>query len=159
MTRSAGGEEGFEFFGGFATKSRHGGNFLDAGDLDFLDGSKVLEEGSFAHFAHAGKFVKKALGDFFQAETGVVGVGEAVGFVADALEEFESAGMTAEAKGKRSVRQVNFFEFFCQTNDGNLFQSQFLKFAKSGIELAFASVNKNEVGHVGGKRGRMERIC
>lgn len=118
--RSAGGKERFKFFGGLASKARHGGDFLNAGELKFLDGSEVFKDGGFAGFAHAGKFVEEAFGDFFQAKPGVVGVGEAVGFVADALKEFERSGMAAETERKRSVRQVDFFEFLGQTNDRDL---------------------------------------
>ena len=149
MTGSSGGEEGFEFFGGFVAEARHGGDFLDAGEPEFLDGSEVFKDGGFAVFAHAGEFVEEAFRDFFQAEASVISVGEAVGFVADALEKFERSGMAAEAEGKRSVRQVDFFEFFCQANDRNLFQSQLSEFIQSGVELAFTTGNKNEVGHFG----------
>ena len=152
MAGSSGGEEGFEFFGGFVAKARHGGDFLDAGEPEFLDGSEVFKDGGFAAFAHAGEFIEEAFRDFFQAEASIVGVGEAVGFVTDALEKFKRSGMAAEAEGKRSVRQVNFFKFFCQANDRDLFQSQLSEFVQSGVELAFAAVNKNEVGHFGGEQ-------
>ena len=60
---------------------------------EFFDAAEVGEEGGAALFAEAGKIVEDALADLLRAEVGVIGVGEAVGFVADALEQLERAAI------------------------------------------------------------------
>src|SRR5215213_4403734 len=84
----AGFEEGFEFLGGFAAEAGDFGDLFEGGEAEALDAAEFFEEGGFAALADAGEFVEDAFGNAFEAELGVVGVGEAVGFVADALEKF-----------------------------------------------------------------------
>ena len=81
-------EESFEFGGGFAAEAGNFGELFDGCEAHALDGAEFFEEGGFASFADVGEFVQDAFGDFAEAKGGVVGVGEAMGFVADALEEF-----------------------------------------------------------------------
>src|SRR5580765_2765779 len=81
-------EEGFEFGGGFATKAGDFSQLFYGGEAHPLDRAEFFEERGFASFANVGKFVENAFGNFAEAQRGVVGVGEAMRFVADALEEF-----------------------------------------------------------------------
>ena len=61
---------------------------FDRGEAHALDGAEFFEKSGFASFADVGEFVEDAFGDFAEAKCRVVSVGEAMGFVADALEEF-----------------------------------------------------------------------
>src|SRR5215213_90994 len=53
-----------------------------------LDAAEFFEEGGFAALADAGEFVEDAFGNALEPKLGVVGVSEAMRFVADALEKF-----------------------------------------------------------------------
>ena len=84
----AGFQEGFQFCGGFATEAGDFGELFDGCEAHALDGAEFFEESGFASLADVGEFVEDAFGNLAEAQGGVVGVGEAMGFVADALEEF-----------------------------------------------------------------------
>ena len=81
-------EKGFEFGGGFAAEAGDFGELFDGGEAHALDGAEFFEESGFAAFADVGEFVEDAFGDFAEAQSCVVGVGEAMGFITDTLEEF-----------------------------------------------------------------------
>ena len=122
---------------------------FEGGGAEALDAAEFFEEGGFAAFADAGEFVEDALGNFFEAEFGVVGVGEAMGFVADALEEFEGAGVVIEAEGIDFAGAEDFFVFLGEADDGDVGEAEFGEFRAGGVELAFAAIDEDEVGDVG----------
>ena len=71
-----------------ATESGDFGELFDGGEAHALNRAEFFEESRFAPVADVGEFVEDAFGNFAQAQCRVVGVGKAMGFVADALEEF-----------------------------------------------------------------------
>ena len=81
-------KEGFQFLGRFAAEAGDFGNLFEGGEAEALDAAEFFQEGSFAALTDAGEFVEDAFGDALEAELRVVGVGEAMRFVADPLEEF-----------------------------------------------------------------------
>jgi hypothetical protein len=80
-------KEGVEFGGHLAAEAGNIGDFCGGGGAEFFDVAKVFEQHRAADGAEAGKIVEHAFADFARAQICVVGVGEAVGFVAQALEE------------------------------------------------------------------------
>src|SRR5208282_217951 len=102
----AGLEELLQFQRGFSAESRHGGNGFEGGQAEALDGAEFAQERRLALLADAGEFIQDALGEFLESKLGVVGVGEAVGFVAHTLEELERAGIRAETEGFGDGRAV-----------------------------------------------------
>src|ERR1041384_885099 len=84
----AGVEEGFEFLRGFAAEAGDFGDLFEGGEAEALDAAEFFEERSFAALADAWEFVENAFGNPLETQLSIVGVGEAMGFVAHALEEF-----------------------------------------------------------------------
>ena len=78
-------EEGDEFGGEFFAEAPHVEKSGSIRVTDTFNAAEVVEQGFATHGAEAGEIVENLLADFAGAEIGVVGVGEAVGFVAQAL--------------------------------------------------------------------------
>jgi predicted TIM-barrel enzyme len=74
----------------------------------------MLEQRRAALRAEARKIVEHALADFFRAEIGVVGVGETVGLVAQALEELQAGvGRARNSEGYRTSAATSFRILTC----------------------------------------------
>jgi len=69
---------------------------LDGGEAHPLHRTEFFQQCSFAALPDVWEFVEDAFRDAFETELRVVSVREAMGFVADALEEFERAGFVRE---------------------------------------------------------------
>ncbi len=95
--------------------------------------------------ADAGAVVEEALGDATLEQELVVAVGPAVGFVADALEEFERAGFMREDDGVAFTGNKDFFPLFGEADDGESNEAEALEFCHGDAELAFAAVHDDEV--------------
>ena len=65
------------------------GDFCGDCAADSGDAAEVAEQRLIARFTHAGAFVEQTLGDAALHENLVVAIRPAVGFVADALEQFQ----------------------------------------------------------------------
>ena len=73
-----------------------------------------------------------------------------MGFVADALHEFEGSRAVRQAKGLGLVGEKYFFPLLGQAYDGDLFfDSQFAQHGIGAGELSFAAVHDNQVGQFG----------
>ena len=157
--RRAFGEELDDLFGEFSADAAGGGDLVGAGATEPGDAAKTLEEELFAVLGDAGAIVEEAFGDAPFHEQLVVAVGEAVGFIADALQELEGAAVVGEADGNRPPGAVDLFEFFGEADDGEFVQAEALELAAGGAELAFSAIDDDEVGELSlaGARGGMER--
>jgi len=146
-------------FGEFSADAAGGGDFVGAGATEAGDAAEMLEEELFAVLGDAGAIVEEALGDAPFHEQLMVAVGEAMGFIADALEQLEGAAVFGEADGNRAPGAVNFFEFLGEADDGQFVQAEALEFAAGGAELAFSAIDDDEVGELSlaGAGGGMER--
>ena len=75
------------------------------------------EQRGAADGAESGKVVEDALADFFGTEVGVVGVGEAVGFVAQALEKIERGRVEGEIQRRAFVGEDDRLVFFREADE------------------------------------------
>lgn len=76
-----------------AADAGDGCDFFNGSSFESLDGAEVSEEASASCEGDAGAVVEDAFFNAAVEEELVVGVGDAVGFVADALEHAEGAGV------------------------------------------------------------------
>ena len=76
----------------------------------------------------------------------MVAVGPAVGFVANALEEFQGAAFVGDEEGFAFFRAIDFLAFFGEADDGDAAEAEALEFGHGHGELAFAAVDDDEVG-------------
>src|SRR5258706_3917325 len=71
----------------FLAEARDGGELFDGGQAHPLDGAEFLQQGGFAASADSREFIEDAFGNSLQPKLGVVSVGEAMRFIAHALEQ------------------------------------------------------------------------
>src|ERR1051325_10600275 len=86
----------FEGGGGSARHAGHGGDVLNRGLADAIDGAEALQQRFFALGADARDLVERGLQRALAACGTVVGDCEAVRFVADALEKEQAGAVTRE---------------------------------------------------------------
>lgn len=123
---------------------------FDGGCFDRVDGAVFFEQSPLDDQADAGDVVDFRGGELFAAEFLSQFVGEAVGFVADALDEVEGLRVAREEDAFRwefGVRswEKNFFFLLCQADDGDIQVGLFDHFS-GDFQLAFAAVDDDEVG-------------
>ena len=94
------------------------GNFLRGGAAESSDGAEFLKNGVFACFPDSFDVIQNGVLDEFQAEAPVVGDGEAVRFVADGLEQFESTPVMGEDQCFGAARNKNLLLFLGQSDYG-----------------------------------------
>ena len=82
-------EKRVQLGGQFATEAGDFGDGFAGCGAELLDVAKMSEQRRPADGTEPRKIIEHALADFTRTEIGVVGVGEAVGFVAQALEQVE----------------------------------------------------------------------
>jgi len=123
-----------------------GGDLRDGGAAEAGDAAEVLQEDLLPVLGDAGAIVEKALGDAAFHQELVVAVGKAVGFVANALEHFQGAAGVREEERKRVAGAVDFLKFFGEADDRQFVQAEALQLAASGGELAFATIDDDEIG-------------
>src|SRR5947209_14813147 len=140
-------EKSLQIGGDLAAEAGYLGNLLDGCQPEALDGSELFEQDRLALLADAGEFIENAFGNLLQAQLGIIGVSEAVRFIADALQQFERARIVREPKRLALAGPINLLELLGQANDWNMAQAQLGQFGASGAKLAFAAVDQNQVGH------------
>ena len=72
-----------------------------------------------------------------------------MGFVADALEEFQCAAVFWEAQRFFFAGSIDFFEFFGEAEDGDVAEAEFFEFGTGGVELAAAAVDEDQIRKIG----------
>ena len=106
-----------ELGGEFTAETGDVGYRGDVGGAEFFDVAEVFEQRRAADGAKAGKIIEHALADFARAQIGVVGVSEAVGFVAQALKEIERWGIKREIERRTLVGENDRLVFFRQPDE------------------------------------------
>src|SRR5688500_7073555 len=104
-------QEGFEFLGGLASEAWDLRDLFECGEAQTLHAAEFLEERGLASLTDPREFVQYAFRNSFQAKLRIVGVCEAVRFVAHALKEFQRAGVVVEANRLRFPGAINFLKF------------------------------------------------
>ena len=110
-----------------------------------MDRPEFFEQGRLSLLADAGKFVENALGNLLQPQLRVVGVGEAMRFVAHALQQLQCAGIMAQPQRLAFTRPIDFLELLRQTNRGKVAQPKLVQLFARGVELPFTAVDENQV--------------
>ena len=96
-----------------------GGEGVGGGDADAADAAEVLEEALAGAGADAGDGVEFGLAVAHLAAFAVVGDGEAVGFIADLLDEVEDGGAALEDDGAIfAAEDVDDLFFLCDGGEG-----------------------------------------
>ena len=89
-----------------------------------LHRTEFPQEQIFPVLAHARTIIENAFADPLLHQQLVIGVGEAMRFIADALKQTQRAGIRRQLQRQRAARPINFFEFFGQADDRQLVQAQ-----------------------------------
>ena len=75
----------------------------------------------------------------------MIRVGKPMGFVTDALKQAQSAGIHWKLQRQRPARPVNLLVFLRQADDRQIVQPQSLQLAARGGELAFPSIDNDQI--------------
>ncbi len=106
----------------------------------------MFEDRGAADFSESGEIVEDRFADEAAAEIGVEGVGEAVGFVAGALEETEAGIAGGEVERVAFVGEDDGFFFFGEADEGRRFEVEDKEGFEGGVDLTFAAVDDDEIG-------------
>ncbi len=77
-----------------------------------------------------------------------------MGFIAHPLQQLQGAAFRGKPQRFFLTRTINFFKFLGQTDDRQVAEVQLFEFLASGLQLAFAAIDEDEVGDVGPFVGR-----
>src|SRR5919112_821082 len=109
-----------DFAGYSSGESRDGLEFLERGVQEGFWGAEVGQYLLLAFGADSREVVEDRGGHGPAAEPGVVGVGEAVGLVADALEEVQFGGVALQDHGLGTAWLENFLLAFGERAQGDV---------------------------------------
>ena len=140
-------EEGDDLGGEFFAEALDGHDVGRIGRSNTVNAAEVIHERATAHGTEAGHVVEDGLADLFGAEIGVVGVGEAVGLVAQALQELQAGGGEAEVEGRALVGEDDGLVFFGEADEGGGLEVEGDEGFQGGTDLAAAAVDHHEVRH------------
>ena len=123
---------------------------LEAGLLHRRHPAELLQQALPASRPQPGHVVEDALRHPLGPQLAVVGDGEAVGLVPDALQEVEGLGLPGDANGVGLTREVDLLEALGQGGHRDLVgQAEVLDDLDRHVELALAAVDEQQVGRVG----------
>ena len=127
-----------------------GQQLVHRGLLDRFDPAQLLDQALAAGVAQALDPVEDAGGHALAPKLAVVGDGEAVGLVPQALQHVEGFGLAGDADGIGLAGHEDLFEALGQAGDGDLvLQPEGLDHPLGHVELAPAAVDHQQVGRVG----------
>jgi hypothetical protein len=136
---------GEDFFGGFA--GDYFGEGVEAGALDVGDAAEFAEEFAGGGWADAGDFAEGGFGLALGAAEAVESDGEAVGFVADGLDEMEDGVVAVEFDRLVFLAvEVEDFFLFGDAGEGLVDDGEGFESFGGGVELADAAVDEDEAG-------------
>ncbi len=76
----------------------------------------------------------------------MIGVGEAMGLVANALEQSQGAGINRQLQRQRPAGPINLFMLFGQADNREIVQAEPLQLATRGRKLALSTIDNDQVG-------------
>ena len=134
-----------DLFGGFAGDDL--GEGVEAGALEVGDAAEFAEELAGGGWADAGDIAESGLGLAFAAAEAVEGDGEAVGFVADLLDEVEDRVVAVELDGLVFLAvEVEDLFLFGDAGERLVDDGEGLEGFGGSLELADAAVDEDEAG-------------
>src|SRR5947207_10545974 len=116
------------FFGQLSANPFGGRDFFHARAAESIHGTKFSQQQVLAVLTHTGAIVQNAFADSFFHEQLMIGVGEAMRFVANALEQSQGAGIQWKLERQRAAWPINFLMFLRQADDGRTVQTDSLQF-------------------------------
>ena len=119
---------------------------LDAREADGLDGAEAAEQGALAHRAQTGDDIETGAQRRLGPAGAVPGDGEAVGLVADPLDQEERGRIAGQDDRIGLVRPEQLLVALGQAEDGNVGQPRLHQHRVGGAELALPTVDEQQVG-------------
>ena len=133
------------FFRQLLANALRGGNFLHRRFSQALHGAELSQQQIFPVLAHSRAIIKNTLANALFHEQLMIRIRKPMGFVTDALKEAQTAGVHWKLQRQRSARAVNLLVFLRQADDREIVQTQSLQFATRGRELAFPSIDNDQI--------------
>ena len=104
------------------------------------------EQQVFPVLTHARAIVENAFFDSFFHEQLMICVGEPMCFIADALKQSQGRRIHWKSQWQCAAGSINLLVFFRQTDNRKIVQAQSLQFSAGGRELAFSSIDNDQIG-------------
>ena len=120
-------------------------NLLYARVAQAINGTKLAQQQIFPVLTHTRAIIENAFADAFFHEQLMIGVSEAVGFVANSLEQSQRAGVDRQLQRQGSARPVNLLMLLGQADDREIMKTESLQLAAGGGELTFPTIDDDEV--------------
>src|SRR5215216_3831068 len=142
-------QPGVDLAGDLFRQPRHSLELLEGGGQKGLRGAEVFEDLLFTRRADAGQLIQDGAGHLRAPKLAVVGVGEAVGLVPDALEEMQLRGVALENGRIGAARLEDLLLALGEPTYGYVRQlcadSQLLHDRNRRRKLALAAVHHDQV--------------
>src|SRR5260370_1981609 len=138
-------QETMHFFSQLAANPFRGGDFVNGRFTQTIQGTKLSQEKILPVLTHTGTIVKNAFADALFHEQLMVGIGETMCFIANALEQTQSAGIDRQLQRQRPAGPINLLVFLREPDNGEIMQSEPLQLATCRRKLAFPAVDNNEI--------------
>ena len=101
-----------------------------------------------ARRADAGDILQRRVHARLLAQIAVMGDAEAVGFIADALNEMQRGRLAVEQNALFLIRQEDFFQLLCQAEHRNVVTRLEHRFPRKP-QLLRSAVNQYQIGQIG----------
>ena len=112
------------------------------------DRFKMRQQRTAACCADAGDILQRRVHTRLLAQIAVMGDAEAVGFIADALNEMQRGRLAVEQNALLLIRQEDFFQLLCQAEHRNVVTRLEHRFPRKP-QLLRPAVNQNQIGQIG----------
>ena len=89
-----------------------------------IDRTELAQEQVFSVLTHARTIIQNAFADSLLHEQLMIGIGEAMRFVADPLQQPQRARIRRQVAAATRARPIDFLVLFCQTDDRQFVQAQ-----------------------------------
>src|ERR1700730_6844207 len=121
------------------------GNLLHTRLAQTTNGTKLAQQQIFPVLAHAWAIIENAFTDAFFHEQLMISVGEAVGLVANSLEQSQRAGVDRQLQRQGPAGPVNLLMLLGQADDREIMKTESLQLTAGGGELTFPTIDDDEV--------------
>ncbi len=138
-------QKAMNFFGQLRSDAFGRRDLLDVRFPQPLHGTELPQKKIFPVLTHARAIIQNAFSDSFLHQELMISIREAMRFVANPLQQMQSAGIRWQLQWHRSAGPINFFELFRQPNDPQVVQSKPLQFTARGRKLPFPAINDDEI--------------
>ena len=138
-------QEPMHFLREFRTDPLRRCNLFHARFAESIHRTKFPQQQIFPVLAHARTIIKNAFADTFFHEQLMIGVSEAMGLVADTLEQSQSARRGGQLQRQRPAGPINLFVLLGQADNWKIVQAKPLQFAARCRELTFSTIDNDQI--------------